>query len=52
MAAENSGPIPLFKNVNTPRWHGATPAFPARADRMEARLLGRCEKAAIEKVQS
>src|SRR3954454_2726070 len=38
---------PLFKNVETLRWRGATPAFAAWADRMEApRLLERCEKAA------
>jgi 5'-3' exonuclease len=38
---------PLFKNVETLRWRGATPAFAAWAERMEApRLLERCEKAA------
>jgi 5'-3' exonuclease len=38
---------PLFKKVETLRWRGATPAFAAWADRMEApRLLDRCEKAA------
>src|SRR5881392_1765224 len=38
---------PLFKNVETLRWRGATPAFAAWADRMKApRLLERCEKAA------
>jgi 5'-3' exonuclease len=38
---------PLFKKVETLRWRGATPAFAAWADRMEApRLLERCEKAA------
>jgi 5'-3' exonuclease len=38
---------PLFKKVETLRWRGATPAFGAWADRMEApRLLERCEKAA------
>ena len=38
---------PLFKKVETLRWHGSTPAFAAWADRMEApRLLERCEKAA------
>jgi 5'-3' exonuclease len=40
---------PLFKKVETLRWRGATPAFAAWAERMEApRLLERCEKAAIE----
>jgi len=38
---------PLFKKAETLRWRGATPAFAAWADRMEApRLLERCEKAA------
>jgi 5'-3' exonuclease len=38
---------PLFANSETLRWRGATPAFAAWADRMEApRLLERCEKAA------
>jgi 5'-3' exonuclease len=38
---------PLFKKVETLRWRGATSAFAAWADRMEApRLLERCEKAA------
>jgi 5'-3' exonuclease len=38
---------PLFKKVETLRWRGATLAFAAWADRMEApRLLERCEKAA------
>src|SRR5258707_5213332 len=38
---------PLFKNSETLRWRGATPAFAAWADRMQApRLLERCEKAA------
>ena len=38
---------PLFDNSETLRWRGATPAFAAWADRMEApRLLERCEKAA------
>src|SRR5437763_3367797 len=37
---------PLFKNSKKLRWRGATPAFAAWADRMEApRLLERCEKA-------
>src|SRR5213596_1196103 len=43
----------LFDAAETLRWHGATPAFAAWADRMEApRLLERCEKAAIEKGHS
>jgi 5'-3' exonuclease len=38
---------PLFKNVETLHWRGATPAFAAWADRMEApRLLERCQKGA------
>jgi 5'-3' exonuclease len=38
---------PLFKKVETLRWRGATPAFAAWAERMEApHLLARCEKAA------
>ena len=38
---------PLFETVETLRWRGATPAFAAWAERMEApRLLERCEKAA------
>jgi len=38
---------PLFKTVETLRWRGATTAFAAWAERMEApRLLERCEKAA------
>ena len=38
---------PLFKKVETLRWRGATPAFAAWAELMEApRLLKRCEKAA------
>ena len=37
----------LFKKVETLRWRGATPAFAAWAQRMEApRLFERCEKAA------
>ena len=40
---------PLFEDVETLRWHGATPAFAEWAERMEApRLLERCEKAASE----
>jgi 5'-3' exonuclease len=40
---------PLFKKVETLRWRGATPAFAAWVDRMEApRLLERCEKAASQ----
>lgn len=38
---------PLFTKVETLRWRGATPAFAAWTERMEApRLLERCEKAA------
>jgi len=38
---------PLFESVETLRWRGATPAFAAWAERMEApQLLERCEKAA------
>jgi 5'-3' exonuclease len=38
---------PLFDTPETLRWRGATPAFAAWVDRMEApRLLERCEKAA------
>src|SRR5438876_2835787 len=44
---------PLFESVETLRWRGATPGFTAWAERMEAaRLLERCEKAAIERGQS
>src|SRR6184192_2262347 len=44
---------PLFKKVEMLRWRGATSAFAAWADRMNApRLLERCEKAAIQKGQS
>jgi 5'-3' exonuclease len=40
---------PLFDNSETLRWRGATPAFAAWAERMEARrLLEGCEKAAIK----
>jgi 5'-3' exonuclease len=36
---------PLFKKVETLRWRGATPAFAAWAERMEApRLLERCDR--------
>jgi 5'-3' exonuclease len=36
---------PLFKKVDALRWRGATPAFAAWAERMEApRLLERCER--------
>jgi len=39
---------PLFKKVETLRWRGATSAFAAWADRMEApRLLERCKRAAV-----
>src|SRR5436190_19059102 len=38
---------PLFKNVETLRWRGATPAFAAWAEKMDAaRLLERAERAA------
>jgi 5'-3' exonuclease len=38
---------PLFDNSETLRWRGATPAFAAWAEKMQApRLLERCEKAA------
>jgi 5'-3' exonuclease len=38
---------PLFETAETLRWRGATPAFAAWVDRMNApRLLERCEKAA------
>ncbi|MBA3763013.1 MAG: flap endonuclease, partial [Chthoniobacterales bacterium] len=38
---------PLFESVETLRWRGATPAFAAWAERMDApQLLERCEKAA------
>jgi hypothetical protein len=44
---------PLFDAAETLRWRGATPAFAAWAERMNApRLLERCEKAAIERGQS
>jgi 5'-3' exonuclease len=37
---------PLFKKVETLRWRGATPAFAAWADRMEApQLMKRCNTA-------
>jgi 5'-3' exonuclease len=37
---------PLFKNVETLRWRGATAAFATWAEKMEApRLLERCERA-------
>ncbi|HKP05424.1 MAG TPA: 5'-3' exonuclease H3TH domain-containing protein [Chthoniobacterales bacterium] len=40
---------PLFKNVETLRWRGPTPAFAAWAEKMEApRLLERAEKAASQ----
>ena len=36
---------PLFKNVETLRWRGATSAFAAWAERMKApRLLERCDR--------
>src|SRR5436190_24062401 len=38
---------PLFKNVQTLRWRGPTPAFAAWAEKMDAaRLLERAERAA------
>jgi 5'-3' exonuclease len=44
---------PLFKKVETLRWRGATPAFAAWAEKMEApRLLERCEKPANGSGQS
>src|SRR5690242_6066594 len=44
---------PLFKKVETLRWRGATPAFAAWADRMQApRLLERCQKAAEKVAES
>src|SRR6187401_3187580 len=44
---------PLFKNVETLRWRGATPAFAAWAERMDApRLLERCERAAARIAES
>jgi 5'-3' exonuclease len=40
---------PLFEDVGTLRWHGATPAFAKWAKRIEApRLIERCEKAATK----
>ena len=39
---------PLFDRAESLRWRGATPAFVAWTERMEApRLLERCEKAAV-----
>ena len=44
---------PLFKNVETLRWRGATPAFAAWADRMEApRLLERCDRVKLRHAAS
>jgi 5'-3' exonuclease len=44
---------PLFKKTETLRWRGATPAFAAWADRMEApRLLERYERAAARIAES
>src|SRR6266478_6456163 len=44
---------PLFKKVETLRWRGATPAFAAWTDRMEApRLLERVEKLKSETLKS
>ncbi len=40
---------PLFKSIESLRWRGATPSFPAWAERMAApRLLERCKKAAVQ----
>ena len=39
---------PLFSDVNELEWNGPTPAFPEWAERIaDARLLARCEKAAV-----
>jgi hypothetical protein len=44
---------PLFKKVETLRWRGATPAFAAWADRMEApRLLERCDRVKLRHAAS
>jgi 5'-3' exonuclease len=44
---------PLFKNSETLRWRGPTPAFAAWAEKMKARrLLERCEKAAARIAES
>jgi len=40
--------VPLFKKVETLRWRGATPAFAAWSDRMEAPgLLERCDRVKV-----
>src|SRR5256885_7120069 len=44
---------PLFKKVETLRWRGATPAFAAWAERMEApRLLERCDRVKLRHAAS
>jgi 5'-3' exonuclease len=44
---------PLFKKVETLRWRGATPAFAAWADRMEApRLIERCDRVKLRHAAS
>src|SRR5213595_3244298 len=44
---------PLFKKIETLRWRGATPAFAAWADRMEApRLLERCDRVKLRHAAS
>src|SRR5436309_1774691 len=43
----------LYKKVETLRWRGATPAFAAWADRMEApRLLERCDRVKLRHAAS
>src|SRR5207249_12022234 len=44
---------PLFKEVETLRWRGATPAFAAWADRMKAPyLLERCDRVKLRHAAS
>jgi 5'-3' exonuclease len=44
---------PLFKNVETLHWRGATPAFAAWADRMKApQLLDRCDRVKLRHAAS
>jgi len=44
---------PLFRKAETLRWRGATPAFAAWADRMEApRLLERCDRVKLRHAAS
>ena len=44
---------PLFKSAKKLRWRGATPAFAAWADRMEApRLLERCDRVKLRHAAS